>query len=83
MHNWSTKVYCDNQSAIELNKNNVFHGQSKHVDIRYHYSREVRDKGEISISYLRSDEMIADLLTKSLTKAKHEKCVELLGLSLR
>lgn len=75
-----TEVYCDNQSAIELNKNHVFHGRSKHIDIRYHNSREMRDKGEISLSYLPTDKMLADLLTKPLVKAKHEECVRLLGL---
>lgn len=76
----ATNVYCDNQSAIELNKNNVFHGRSKHVDIRYHYSREMRDKGEIKISYLPTEKMLADLLTKSLTKVKHEESVKSLKL---
>lgn len=45
------EIYCDNQRAIELNKNQVFHDQSKHIDIRYHFSREIRDKGEISVIY--------------------------------
>lgn len=74
-------VYCDNQNAIELNRNNVFHGRSKHIDIRYHFSREVRDRGEINISYLPTDKMIADLLTKPLTKVKHENCVKSLRLN--
>lgn len=77
----ATEVYCDNQSAIELNKNHVFHGRSKHVDIRYHYSREARKKGLINVNYLSTDKMIADLLTKSLPKAKHEECVRLLKLN--
>jgi len=76
----ATEVCCDNQSAIELNKNHVFHGRSKHIDIRYHFSREIKDRGEISVTYLPSEEMIADLLTKPLTKVKHEKCIKLLGL---
>lgn len=76
----ATEIYCDNQSAIELNKNQVFHGRSKHIDIRYHFSREIRDKEEISVNYLPSEKMTADILTKPLTKAKHEECVRLLGL---
>lgn len=34
----SINVYCDNQSAIELSKNAIFHKRSKHVDIRFHYT---------------------------------------------
>ncbi|XP_076246274.1 uncharacterized protein LOC143186480 [Calliopsis andreniformis] len=33
-----TTIYCDNQSAIRLSKNNMYHRRSKHIDIRYHYS---------------------------------------------
>lgn len=76
----ATEIYCNNQSAIELNKNQVFHGRSKHINIRYHFSREIRDRGEISVNYLPSTKMVADICTKSLTKAKHEECVKLLGL---
>ncbi|KMQ82311.1 retrovirus-related pol polyprotein from transposon tnt 1-94 [Lasius niger] len=76
----ATEVHCDNQSAIELNKNHAFHRRSKHIDIRYHYSREIRDRSEINIKYLPTDKMIADILTKSLTKAKHEKCIKMLSL---
>jgi len=51
------------------------------TSIKYHFSREIRDRGEISITYaLPSEEMIADLLTKPLAKIKHEQCVKLLGL---
>ncbi|XP_070152493.1 uncharacterized protein [Polyergus mexicanus] len=47
----ATEVSCDNQSGIELNKNHMFHGRSKHIDIKYHFSREIRDKSEISVNY--------------------------------
>ena len=76
------KVYCDNQSAIELSKNAVFHKRSKHIDIAFHFTRELVEKNEISISYLRSDFMPADVLTKPLTTYKHNQCVKLMGMSL-
>jgi len=34
-------VFCDNQSAIELSKNAVFHKRSKHIDINFHFTREL------------------------------------------
>lgn len=38
-------LYIDNKSAIDLAKNPVFHGRSKHIDIRYHFIREYIDRG--------------------------------------
>ncbi|KAL0117638.1 hypothetical protein PUN28_008790 [Cardiocondyla obscurior] len=74
-------VFCDNQSAIELSKNAVFHKRSKHIDINFHFTRELVDKKKIVIHYLQTDSMLADILTKSLTKCKHEKCIQMLNLS--
>jgi hypothetical protein len=41
----------DNQSAIALSKNPVFHDRSKHIDVHYHYIRECVDENRIVISY--------------------------------
>lgn len=73
-------VFCDNQSAIELSKNSVFHKRSKHIDINFHFTRELVDKKEIIIHYLQTDYMPADIFTKALTKYKHDRCVEMLNL---
>lgn len=75
-----TIIYCDNQSAIHLSKNAVNRGRSKHIDLRYHFVKEIQEKGEIEISYIRTDSMTADILTKSLPKIKHNRCVKQLRL---
>ena len=36
-----TTIYCDNKSTICLSMNPEFHSRTKHIDIRYHYIREV------------------------------------------
>lgn len=79
----ATKIHCDSQSAIQLCKNSVYHGRSKHIDIRYHFSREACQKGEIKVEYLKTDLMKADILTKPLPKVKHQACVDMLHLKLR
>ncbi|CAK9816458.1 Retrovirus-related Pol polyprotein from transposon TNT 1-94 [Anthophora quadrimaculata] len=73
-------VHCDNQCAIELTKNAVFHNRSKHIDIGYHYTRELVDRGLIKIIYLSTEYMIADIFTKALSKIKHQKCVSMLNM---
>lgn len=73
-------IYCDNQSAVQLSKNNVFHRRSKHIDIRFHYTRELQENDEINVGFISSNEMIADILTKSLPKIKLYECIDLMGL---
>jgi len=75
-------VYCDNQSATELAKNAVLHKRSKHIDIAYHYTRDLVGKGEIEVVYLSTEFMIADVFTKALPKVKHQKCLSMLNLKI-
>jgi hypothetical protein len=84
-HEITNDTYCitifnDNQSALKLVSNPVFHNKSKHVDIRYHFCREIAAKGLIETKYLPTAEMPADLLTKSLGSVKHHRFVDKLGI---
>lgn len=72
-------LFIDNKSAIDLAKNPVFHGRSKHIDIRYHFIRECVENGEIIVKHVRSEEQRADLLTKALAAVKFETMRNLLG----
>ena len=62
------KIMIDNQSAIALCKNPVFHERSKHIDVRYHYVRDCVEKGKIEVEHVRTGEQHADILTKSLPR---------------
>lgn len=59
-------LYIDNQSAIDLANNPVFHGRSKHIDIRYHFIRECVEQGEVVIKHVRTEDQRADVLTKAM-----------------
>lgn len=72
-------LYVDNKSAIDLAKNPVFHGRSKHIDIRFHFIRGCIERGEIEIKYVASDQQRADVLTKALSVTKFERMRKLLG----
>ncbi|KAG7479129.1 Retrovirus-related Pol poly from transposon TNT 1-94 [Solea senegalensis] len=67
------KIYEDNQGAIALSKNPVCRQRSKHIDIKYHFVRSAHAEGKISIGYCPTAHMVADVLTKPLTKARFEK----------
>jgi hypothetical protein len=75
-------LHIDNQSAILLAKNSMFHERTKHIAIRYHFIREKLEEGEISVEYVPTNEQVADVLTKPLAREKHGRFVEGMGLSL-
>jgi hypothetical protein len=64
--NQPVHLYADNKGAIDLTTNPLFHKRTKHIEIRWHWTREVVEKGKISIHYLSTKEMLADGLTKPL-----------------
>ena len=66
----TTVILCDNQSGIRLSENLVFHDRSKHIDIRYHFIRDVVQRGVVRLDHIGIDEQFADILTKPLGKVK-------------
>jgi len=70
----------DNQGAIALSQNPVEHARTKHVDIRYHFVREVVEKRLIELKYCSSCDMIADVLTKPLSAGQFKKLRFAMGL---
>lgn len=70
----------DNQEAIALSKNEKFKRRTKHVDVKYHWLRELAAKKELIIRYIPTNDMIADVMTKALTPIKHGNFCTLLGL---
>lgn len=75
------EIYNDNQSAQKLANNPIFHDRSKHIDIRYHFLRDAVLENKISLKYLSTEEMVADILTKPLQNVKNKKFLGYLGLS--
>ena len=68
-----TVVYDDNQGAIALSKNPVNRQRSKHIDVRYHFIRIEVNSGRVVIEYCPTHSMIADVMTKPVTKVKLNK----------
>ncbi|CAM8971492.1 unnamed protein product [Rhodiola kirilowii] len=76
----ATAIYCDNNSAIKLSKNPVLHGRSKHIDVRYHFLRDLTKDGIVELMHCKSEDQIADILTKPLKIATFVKLRGLLGM---
>lgn len=71
-----TILYSENQGAIKLAHNPVFHKRSKHIDIRYHCIRSWISENKFVLKYISTEKMIADMLTKSLGQNKHKFCID-------
>jgi transposase InsO family protein len=56
----------DNESAIALSRNPVFHDRSKHIDVKFHYIRECVEENRVQLQSIRTEEQLADILTKAL-----------------
>jgi hypothetical protein len=76
----STVIHCDNQSCVKLSENPVFHDKLKHIEIKYHYIRDMVQRKAVHVQYLSTHEQVADVFTKPLARTKFEYFRERLGL---
>ena len=70
-NNKLTIIYNDNQRSNSLSKDSVYHTRTKHIDIQHHFIREKVENKEVEVIYCRTEDMIADYLTKGISKKKH------------
>lgn len=75
------KILGDNQAALKLLRNPITSLRSKHIDVVHHFARERVLRGEVSFSYVSTDQQTADILTKPLSAAKHYTCLAGMGIS--
>ena len=71
----------DNQGAIALARNPEYHARTKHIDIQYHFIRELVSTDTIHLRFCPSTDMIADIMTKALPRPTHDKHTHGMGLS--
>ncbi|KAG8486018.1 hypothetical protein CXB51_019401 [Gossypium anomalum] len=71
-----TEIKVDNQSAVAIAKNPVFHGKTKHFKIKFHFVREAEQTGEVSLVHCSSQDQLADILTKPLGAASPRRSVK-------
>lgn len=57
---------CDNQFAIQLIRNPVFHQRTKHINVSYYFVRERQEAGDVDVYYIFTKDHLADSLTKVL-----------------
>lgn len=71
----NARIYCDNQSSIAISNNPSMHSRTKHIDIKYHFIRELVETKQISITYIKTDNQEADGFTKLIDGKKLKKFI--------
>ena len=69
----SVGVFEGNKGAIDLTKNQLGSSNSKHIDVRYHFLRELMGKGDLSVKYIRTEDRDTDIFTKAIGQENFEK----------
>lgn len=72
-------MFCDNSSTIKLAKNPVFHGRSKHIDVRFHFLRNLTKDEALNMEFCKTNDQLADIMTKPLKLGQFEKIRKQLG----
>ena len=58
--------------VFKLTENLMFHDKSKHIEVTYHYIRDMIQKGAVNLKYVPIEEQVVDVLTKPLSHVKFE-----------
>ncbi|GJR14238.1 retrovirus-related pol polyprotein from transposon TNT 1-94 [Tanacetum coccineum] len=75
-------VNCDNQSAIHLSRNHVFHERTTHINVRYHFIREVLKAKTVKVLKVGTKHNNVDALMKVVPGLKLQDCLELLNVGV-
>ncbi|GJR31093.1 hypothetical protein Tco_1107325 [Tanacetum coccineum] len=78
-----TKIHVDNESAICVVKNPVYHSKTKHIEIRHHFIRDSYEKKLIEMVKIHTDYNVADLLTKAFDVTRFQFLIASIGLELQ
>ena len=66
----AVRIECDSQSAIFLANNPAYHSKTKHIDVQYHFVRDMVEEKKVSLIKVDTLKNVADSLTKSVSTEK-------------
>ena len=75
------RIDCDSQSEIFLAKNPTYHSKTKHIDVQYHFVRDMIEDRKVLLVKVDTLKNIVDALTKSVSSEKFSWCREAMGIS--
>ncbi|CAI7834238.1 unnamed protein product [Closterium sp. NIES-53] len=77
-----TPLYFDSQGAIALAKNPVLHGLTKHMRVKWHWTKSMVAAGEVELHYVKTTRQPDDMMTKRLVEQNHWNCCKLAGMAM-
>lgn len=79
-HTQPALLYCDNQAALHIAANPVFHERTKHIEIDCHIVREKIQTGMLKTLHVASQHQLADILTKPLFPDQFNSLIDKMGM---
>jgi hypothetical protein len=73
-------IYSDSMAALAYAKDLKYHGKTKHIEIKYHYIRDMVAKKEVFLEHISTKSMLADPLTKPIARDPFHGHIKGLGL---
>ncbi|KAJ9553092.1 hypothetical protein OSB04_017137 [Centaurea solstitialis] len=71
----TSRIMCDNEAAIKISENPVQHDRTKHVEVDRHFIKEKLETKVIEIPFVRSEDQLADILTKAVNERIFNDCL--------
>ena len=78
---YTVLLYSDNTSALAYAKDLKYHGKAKHIELQYHYIRDMVSQGGVILQYIFTSSMVADPLTKPIARDLFFSHAKSMGLS--
>ena len=72
------EVFCDNQNAIFLTKNPTYHARTKHIDVKYHFVREVIEGSDVLLKKIDTKDNPSDMLIKVISGVRFQHYLKLI-----
>src|SRR5262249_28175057 len=76
----SIQLYCDNRAACDIAHNPVEHDRTKHVEVDRFFIKEKLEEKTLELPKIRSENQLADILTKAVSSQVFSRCLDKLGM---